>query len=62
MRLADDNLYKAKDAGRNCVVPSYPLAEAETLDPVSRVICSALLLVEMIVATAVRGRVRCGNP
>jgi diguanylate cyclase (GGDEF)-like protein len=35
LRLADDNLYKAKDAGRNCVVPSYPLAEAETLDPVS---------------------------
>ena len=35
LRLADDNLYKAKDAGRNCVVPSYPLSEAETLDPVS---------------------------
>ena len=35
LRLADDNLYKAKDARRNCVVPSYFLAEAETLDPVS---------------------------
>ena len=31
LRLADDNLYKAKDAGRNRVVPSYPLAEAEAI-------------------------------
>ncbi len=32
LRLADDNLYKAKDAGRNCVVPSHPpSAEAETI-------------------------------
>ena len=37
LRLADDNLYKAKDAGRNCVIPSYtpPTAEAKTMDQAS---------------------------
>ena len=37
LRPADDNLYKAKDAGRKCVIQSYtpPPAEAKTMDQAS---------------------------